>query len=106
MVRADGNRYEGEFQDDLKHGKGLFYHLDNGLVQDGVWHKDMCIYSQMRDLEYRQCAIDPTPYPIPPVSMKEKYSQSYIPPTSSTIEELYQNKRFFKGRETIREESD
>lgn len=67
FIRADGNRYEGEWRKDLKHGNGMFFHLNSGQVQDGVWNNDMCVYSQLKDVDYRQCCIEPTPYPIPEV---------------------------------------
>ncbi|XP_050305239.1 MORN repeat-containing protein 3-like isoform X2 [Anthonomus grandis grandis] len=72
LIRADGNRYEGEWLNDLKHGQGLFFHLDNGQLQEGVWNLDTCVCSQIGDIDYRQCCISPTPYPIPDVTLKLK----------------------------------
>ncbi|XP_030757872.1 MORN repeat-containing protein 3-like isoform X2 [Sitophilus oryzae] len=71
FVQANGNRYEGEWRDDLKHGNGLFFHLDNGQLQDGVWVDDWCVHSVLRDINYRQCSIAPTIYPVPQIFMKD-----------------------------------
>ncbi|XP_030757873.1 MORN repeat-containing protein 3-like isoform X3 [Sitophilus oryzae] len=70
FVQANGNRYEGEWRDDLKHGNGLFFHLDNGQLQDGVWVDDWCVHSVLRDINYRQCSIAPTIYPVPQIALK------------------------------------
>ncbi|KAL1490983.1 hypothetical protein ABEB36_011648 [Hypothenemus hampei] len=68
MIQANGNRYEGEWANDLKHGRGQFFHLDSGQMQDGIWKENLCIFSQIRDIAFRQCCIAPTPYSIPNVS--------------------------------------
>lgn len=52
----------------MKHGRGRFYHLDSGQMQEGVWKEDVCIYSTIIDIPYRQSSKYPTPYPIIPVS--------------------------------------
>ncbi|CAG9771742.1 unnamed protein product [Ceutorhynchus assimilis] len=70
MVEPNGNRFEGSWKNNFKHGEGLYYHLDSGQVQEGVWQKDMCVYSTMRDIIYRQCALRPTTYPIPDADLK------------------------------------
>lgn len=70
FVRTDGNRYEGEWKDGMKHGKGIFYHLDKGQMQEGVWVKDMCIFSTVSIIPFRQCAMFPTQYAITEVSKK------------------------------------
>lgn len=67
-VRPDGNRFEGAWKFDLKHGKGRFFHLDSGQMQDGVWQEDICVYSFIIDIPFRQTAIDPTLSPIQDVS--------------------------------------
>lgn len=68
FVRTDGNRYEGEWKDGMKHGKGIFFHLDKGQMQEGVWVKDMCIFSTIKIIPFRQRAMFPTKYPITEVS--------------------------------------
>ncbi|KAK5644890.1 hypothetical protein RI129_006190 [Pyrocoelia pectoralis] len=70
-VRSDGNRYEGSWNTDLKHGKGRFFHLNTGQMQEGVWKTDICIYSVVVDIPYRQSAVLPTPYPIPIVMLQK-----------------------------------
>lgn len=64
LIRADGNRYEGNWLKDMKHGKGRFYHLDSGQIQEGVWQEDICVFSTLIDIPFRQTAVLPTPYPI------------------------------------------
>lgn len=68
LVRPGGNRYEGEWKNDFKHGKGRFYHLDSGQMQEGVWNYDICVYSTLEDIPFRQTALQPTSRPIRPVS--------------------------------------
>jgi hypothetical protein len=36
MVYANGDKYEGEFKDDLKHGSGVVYCFNNAK-QEGKW---------------------------------------------------------------------
>lgn len=64
FVNYDGNRYEGGWAKDKKHGKGRYLHLDSGQVQDGVWQEDVCVFSTVRDIPFRQTSVLPTPYPI------------------------------------------
>ncbi|KAF5273989.1 hypothetical protein FQA39_LY01104 [Lamprigera yunnana] len=64
LVNFDGNRYEGSWKCGMKHGKGRYFHLDSGQMQEGVWHKDICIYSIIVDIPFRQTAVSPTSYPI------------------------------------------
>lgn len=57
----------------------MFFHLNSGQVQDGVWNNDMCVYSQLKDVDYRQCCIEPTPYPIPEVRHQNSlYNEMYF----------------------------
>lgn len=64
FVRTDGNRYEGEWKDGMKHGRGRFFHLDKGQMQEGVWVRDVCVFSTLAIIPFRQCAMFPTKYPI------------------------------------------
>lgn len=69
FIRSDGNRYEGQWKDGQKHGKGRYFHFDSGQMQEGVWANDMCIYSTIMDIPYRQSAINPSKYPINTVEL-------------------------------------
>ncbi|CAG2056526.1 unnamed protein product [Timema podura] len=62
---ANGNRYEGEWKNGLKHGHGKFFHLDSGQLQEGLWYKGVSVTSVMVDMYYRQATLQPTKYPIP-----------------------------------------
>lgn len=68
-VGADGNRYEGEWSKDMKHGRGRYFHLDSGQMQEGIWVNDICVFSIMMDIPFRQTALKATPYPMPKVSI-------------------------------------
>ncbi|XP_018319676.1 MORN repeat-containing protein 3-like [Agrilus planipennis] len=69
--KSYGNRYEGQWANDLKHGKGRYFHLDSGQMQEGVWREDICIFSVMIDIYFRQSAVIPSPYPIPPHQLQD-----------------------------------
>lgn len=68
FVRTDGNRYEGEWKDGAKHGNGRFFHLDKGQMQEGVWVKDICVFSTIQIIPFRQRSLFPTSIPIPEVT--------------------------------------
>ncbi|CAG9783959.1 unnamed protein product [Diatraea saccharalis] len=65
MSTENGNRYEGRWQKNLKHGLGRFYHMHTGQLQEGCWVHDLCVKSKMSDIIIRQCCDLPTQYPIP-----------------------------------------
>lgn len=67
-VRTDGNRYDGEWKDGVKHGRGQFLHLNKGLMQTGVWVNNVCVFSVIENILYRQCSLFPTEYPLIEVS--------------------------------------
>ncbi|XP_014245198.1 MORN repeat-containing protein 3-like isoform X2 [Cimex lectularius] len=69
FVFSNGNRYEGEFFEGMKQGAGVLYHLKTGQAQEGIWIDDNCVTSHIRDIQFRQAAISPTPYPIPDVGL-------------------------------------
>lgn len=76
----NGDRYEGEWKNDKKHGWGRFYHLNTGQMQEGVWCDNIAINSTMEDIPFRQSALYSTQYPIPPVIIliyKYKYIGIY-----------------------------
>nr|CAH7714838.1 unnamed protein product [Callosobruchus chinensis] len=64
LIYQNGNRYEGNFLNDLKHGRGRFYFLNVGQLQEGVWAEDVCIFSQLYNLPYRQTAKRPNVFPM------------------------------------------
>ncbi|XP_072388285.1 MORN repeat-containing protein 3-like isoform X2 [Diabrotica undecimpunctata] len=64
LVREDGNRYEGSWHKDQKHGAGRFYFLNMGILQTGVWKNDICTFSTMKNLPFRQSSKSPTVYPL------------------------------------------
>lgn len=67
FIRNDGNRYEGHFKNNLKHGHGRFFHLNKGIIQEGIWENDVCVLSAMVTMPFRHTAVSPTVYPIPKV---------------------------------------
>lgn len=36
---ANADRYEGEFKDDMKNGKGKYFYFD-GAIKEGTWEND------------------------------------------------------------------
>ncbi|KAL3267890.1 hypothetical protein HHI36_007030 [Cryptolaemus montrouzieri] len=71
FIFQNGNRYEGYWENGLKHGKGRYFHMDSGQMQEGVWYEDMCVYSTIIDMPYRQSCILPTKYPINEVELED-----------------------------------
>lgn len=63
-VKTDGNRYDGEWEKGLKHGRGTYFHLNKGQVQSGIWVNDVCVFSVLENIPYRQCSLFPTKYPV------------------------------------------
>ena len=37
MIFNDGSYYQGNFQDNLMHGKGIFYNADGGTKGEQEW---------------------------------------------------------------------
>lgn len=66
LTTGEHSRYEGFFNNGLKHGEGTFYHLLTGQVQKGFWTHGRCITSIMQD-EVRKDASKPSQFPIPKV---------------------------------------
>jgi len=64
---ANGNRYEGSWNNGVKNGQGKFFYLDKGQVYEGQWVDDMAKCGQMRDWNH-DSAPDATQFPLPPVS--------------------------------------
>jgi len=65
--KANGNRYEGSWQNGVKSGPGQFFYLDKGQVYEGVWVDDLAKCGEMKDWN-RESAPDATQFPLPPVS--------------------------------------
>lgn len=63
---ANENRYEGQWKDDKKHGKGKFFYLDRGQMYTGVWCDDIPKCGTVEDFG-RHEAPNPTTYPLPEV---------------------------------------
>ena len=66
IFAANENRYEGEWENDKKHGDGKFYHLDKGQVFVGTWLNDIAKCGVMEDFN-RSTAVNATQYAIPEV---------------------------------------
>lgn len=64
----NGDRYEGLWLNGEKHGRGSFYFLQKGVLQEGVWIKGICIFSTMKTIPFRQTVTDPIPFRHPTVS--------------------------------------
>jgi hypothetical protein len=41
MIYADGNKYEGEWLNDKRHGTGNLYDADGRLIESGKWMNDV-----------------------------------------------------------------
>lgn len=65
-MAANENRYEGQWKDDKKHGKGKFFYLDRGQMYTGVWCDDIPKCGTVEDFG-RHEAPKPTTYPLPEV---------------------------------------
>jgi len=58
--------YEGSFKNGVKSGRGRYYHMNTGQIQDGIWERNELKVSMMLDdKRTRPIAKAPTPYPIP-----------------------------------------
>ena len=68
LLIANDNRYEGQWKDGKKHGKGKFFYLDRGQLYTGVWCDDIPKCGTVEDFG-RHEAPKPTTYPLPEVSV-------------------------------------
>ena len=59
LLKANGNRYEGQFPKGYKNGEGTFYHMNTGQVQKEMWENDICKRSLMQD-SFRNQVDKPT----------------------------------------------
>ncbi|VDQ09044.1 unnamed protein product [Trichobilharzia regenti] len=64
---ANENRFEGQWLNDKKNGRGKYFFLTTGQLMEGVWCDDVPKNSQIVDLG-REVARNPTESEIPEVS--------------------------------------
>lgn len=48
---ANGNRYEGEWQNNLKNGFGKFFYYEKGQLYEGVWVNDVAKCGEIVEFE-------------------------------------------------------
>ena len=65
-VQANGNWYEGAWQDGKKNGNGKFYYRDKGQLYEGFWVDGVAKFGTLSDFG-RDEATNPTRYLIPQV---------------------------------------
>ena len=67
FCKGDGNRYEGSWKNDMKHGPGKFLYLNKGQVYTGYWKEDIAKSGALEDYK-REGAPERPMYPIPEVA--------------------------------------
>ena len=67
---ANNNRYEGAWENDMKHGMGKFLHLDKGQVYTGYWRENVAKSGVLEDFD-REAAPNPPQYLIPPCTLTD-----------------------------------
>ncbi|XP_014274616.1 MORN repeat-containing protein 3 [Halyomorpha halys] len=78
LILKNKNRYEGNWYDDKKHGYGQYCFFDRGQAQEGIWVANVCVRGIMRNIKYRQAAVDPIKYTIPKLMLKDWTSAYYV----------------------------
>ena len=48
---ANGNRYEGEWQNNMKNGFGKFFYYEKGQLYEGVWVNDVAKCGEIVEFE-------------------------------------------------------
>lgn len=66
MFKANGNWYEGNWQDGKRSGDGKFWYASKGLLYEGFWVDGVAKCGTMSDLG-RDEAPAPPKYPFPKV---------------------------------------
>ena len=66
LLKANNNRYEGDWKRDKKNGPGRFFFLNKGQLLDGFWIEDINKTGKFIDLD-REAAPEPTKYELPEV---------------------------------------
>ena len=72
MIKANNNRYEGEWANDKKNGSGKFFFLNKGQMLEGFWVNDINKTGSMTDFD-RDNAPDVTQYEIPKVNFLPRF---------------------------------
>ena len=68
FVVANGNRYEGSWKDDKKHGTGKFLYLNKGQVYTGYWIEGTAKNGSIEDFGRSEASNAPL-FMIPEVCM-------------------------------------
>lgn len=61
--------YEGSWEKGKKNGYGRYFHLKQGTMQEGIWIHGICKGSTITQISYRQSAVEPMKYLIPPLEL-------------------------------------
>lgn len=77
---ANENRYEGDWIDDMKNGKGKYIFRTTNQVMEGIWIDDVAKQTIVTDLEPRLEATERT-YPIPNVSFYFSWCRGNVEPS-------------------------
>ncbi|CAH8841417.1 unnamed protein product [Trichobilharzia szidati] len=67
---ANENRFEGQWLNDKKNGRGKYFFLTTGQLMEGVWCDDVPKNSQIVDLG-REVARNPTESEIPEIKLED-----------------------------------
>ncbi|CAH1397419.1 unnamed protein product [Nezara viridula] len=78
LINGNKDRYEGNWYDDKKHGYGKYCFFDRGQALEGVWVADVCVRGTMRNIKYRQAAMNPVKYSIPMLMLKDWITSYYF----------------------------
>ena len=71
MSPTTQNYYEGMFKKNVKNGRGRYYHLTTGQIQEGIWYNDQARVTWMWDDKKRRDKAEcKTPFPIPELHLK------------------------------------
>uniref|UniRef100_A0A1B6DTH4 MORN repeat-containing protein 3 n=1 Tax=Clastoptera arizonana TaxID=38151 RepID=A0A1B6DTH4_9HEMI len=102
-IQENGNRYEGEWKEGLKHGRGIFYHIHSGQLQSGIWKNDYSICSTIEDAAFRACSLQATKYPILNIEL-EDWVNVYTEQEQVVLKDLVKTEESDKrGKEPIYE---
>ena len=79
MTYANGNIFEGEWANDMKNGRGLYWYA-KGAVYEGIWQEDIAKCGS-----YRQDATVQEEHPLPALQLDNPQqiladTESNLPP--------------------------